>query len=116
MYSYAGLYLVSEGCRDIGLHHVETDELLASPLVERLRLFRNTTFHYQEDLISIKHRQFFGTEEEKSERWIGQVYTAFARFVQGNTTPVPKSLQESLHDKTALEVAQAIRAYWASQE
>jgi hypothetical protein len=116
MYSYAGLYLVIEGYRDVGLHDVEIDELLASPFVDRLRLFRNATFHYQKGLISIKHLQFFGTEEEKTERWIGQVYIAFARFFSENTIPIPKSLKESLHHKTALEVAHAIRAYWKLQE
>src|ERR1700691_6048297 len=45
MYSYAGFYLVVEGYRDLGLADQEIDELLTSPFLERLRRFRNATFH-----------------------------------------------------------------------
>jgi vacuolar-type H+-ATPase subunit C/Vma6 len=115
-YSYAGIYLVIEGYRDLGLHDPDLDELLASPFVDRLRLFRNATFHYQKDLISMKHLQFFGTEEEKTEQWIGMVYKAFERFFQANTIPIPEPLKDTLHDKSSFEIAQAIRSYWKTQE
>lgn len=39
MYSYAGIYLVIEGWRDLGLKDEKIDELLKSSFVDRLRLF-----------------------------------------------------------------------------
>lgn len=48
-YSYSGLYLTIEGWRDLRLRDAKLDALLASPFVDRLRLFRNATFHYQKE-------------------------------------------------------------------
>jgi hypothetical protein len=112
LYSYSGIYLVIEGYRDLDLHDPEIDELLTSPYVDRLRLFRNATFHYQKDLLSIKHLQFFGTGDDKTEEWIGTLYRAFERFFGENTIPMPEDLKAATRHKESHEIATAIRAYW----
>jgi len=112
MYSYAGIYLVIEGWRDLGLKDERIDELLQSPFVDRLRRFRNATFHYQKDLLSWKHLQFFGTEEERTEKWLNQLYRELERFFGENTLPVPDALRGGFEDKTHVEIVKAIQRFW----
>jgi hypothetical protein len=113
MYSYAGVYLVIEGWRDLGLKDDKIDELLASPFVDRLRLFRNATFHYQKDLLSWKHLQFFGTEEERTEVWFNQLYVELERFFAENTLPIPATLRDELKEQdTHVGIVKAIQRYW----
>jgi hypothetical protein len=115
-YSYAGIYLVIEGWRHLGLKDQRIDELLQSPFVDRLRLFRNATFHYQKDLFfSWKHLQFFGTEEERTEKWVNQVYDEFERFFAENTLPVPDVLRGELKGQTHVEIAKAVQRFWADR-
>src|ERR1700704_1590909 len=114
LYSYSGIYLVIEGWKDLGLKDAVVSKLLESPFVDRLRLFRNATFHYQKEPISWKHLQFFGTEEERTEKWLNQVYAELERFFRENTLPLPEDLKKSLMDKTHVEIAQAIKSYWKS--
>lgn len=114
IYSYSGIYLVIEGWKDMKLSDPKINELLESPCVDRLRLFRNATFHYQKDFISRKHLQFFGTEEEQTEKWLNKVYSEFERFFRENTLPLPKQLKKSLKDKSHVQIAQAIKDYWNS--
>jgi len=115
LYSYSGIYLVIEGWKDLGLRDPEIDKLLDCPLVDRLRLFRNATFHYQKETLSWKHFQFFGTEEEQTEKWLNGLYSAFERFFGDNTLPIPETLKESLTDKSHVQIAQAIKDYWKSR-
>ena len=112
MYSYAGIYLVIEGWKDLGLLDPTIDKLIESPFVDRLRLFRNATFHYQKDPMSWKHLQFFGTEEERTEKWLNEIYSEFSRFFTENTLPIPDGLKEYLKDKTHAEIAQSVKEYW----
>jgi hypothetical protein len=116
LYSYSGIYLVIEGYRDLRLNDPKIDQLIASPFVDRLRLFRNATFHYQKDPIGWKHLQFFGTEEEKTEEWFNALYTEFERFFRENTLPLPGKLRESLRDKSHVQIADAIKQYWMEQD
>lgn len=114
LYSYSGIYLVIEGWKDLKLSDPKIDELLNSHFVDRLRLFRNATFHYQKDPISWKHLQFFGTEEEQTEKWLNNLYSELERFFRENTLPLPSRLKESLKDKSHVQIAQAIKDFWAS--
>lgn len=109
LYSYSGLFVVVEGWQDLKLNDAKIDELIASPYVDRLRRFRNATFHYQEAVISQKHLDFFGTEAEKTEEWVGQLYEELARFFRENTLPLPSDLKDSLNEKEHLDVALTIR-------
>jgi len=114
MYSYAGIYLVIEGWRDLGLKDDKIDELLMSAFVERLRLFRNATFHYQKDLLSWKHLQFFGTEEERTEVWFNQLYSEFERFFVEHTLPIPEALRAQLKEEnTHVGIVKAIKQFWS---
>lgn len=112
LYSYAGIYLVIEGWRDLKLADAKIDLLLASPFVEKLRRFRNATFHYQRDPLSLKHLEFFGTEDEKTEQWLDELYREFERFFGENTLPIPDELRSLIKDKPEGEVVQAIVGYW----
>ena len=115
LYSYSGIYLVIEGWKDLKLSDPKIDELLDSPFVDRLRLFRNATFHYQKDPMSWKHLQFFGTEEEQTEKWLNNLYSEFERFFRENTLPIPSKLKESFKDKSQVQIVQAIQDFWAPE-
>jgi hypothetical protein len=80
LYSYSGIYLVIEGWKNLNLKDDRVEKLLESPFVDRLRLFRNATFHYQKEPISWKHLQFFGTEEEETEVRLNELYREFEPF------------------------------------
>lgn len=112
MYSYAGIYLVIEGWKDLKLADPKIDSLLASPFVDKLRRFRNATFHYQRDPLSLKHLEFFGTDEERTEEWLDELYREFERFFGENTLPMPDDLKSLIKDKPEGEVVQAIVGYW----
>lgn len=116
MYSYSGIYLVIEGWKDLKFKDEKIDKLLESPFVDRLRLFRNATFHYQKDITAWKHFQFFGTEEEKTEKWINELYSEFSKFFSKNTLPLPDILEEAIKDKSHVKIARKISEYWSSKE
>lgn len=109
-YSYSGIYLVIEGWQDLGLRDPKIDALIASPFVERLRRFRNATFHYQKEPLSLKHLEFFGTDEERTEVWLKQLYAEFSRFFRENTLPLPPELSEACKSQSHLELAKAIQS------
>lgn len=111
-YSYAGIYLVIEGWKELKLKDEKIDNLISSPFVDRLRLFRNATFHYQKDPISSKLIQFFGTEEEKTEKWLNELYYEFGRYFQENSLTIPPQLKEQLEGKNHAEIALTIQKYW----
>lgn len=115
MYSYSGIYLVIEGWKDLKLSDSRIDKLIDSPFVDRLRLFRNATFHYQKDPMSWKHLQFLGTEEEETEKWLNELYSELSRFFSENTLPIPERLKASLKDRTHVEIAQAVKEFWNSE-
>jgi hypothetical protein len=116
MYSYAGIYLVIEGWHNLDLKDDKISGLLTSPFVDRLRLFRNATFHYQKDLLSWKHLQFFGTEEERTEVWLNHLYSEFERFFAENTLPIPESLRAEFKEAgTHLGIVKAIKNFWSER-
>ena len=114
LYSYSGIYLVIEGWRDLGLEDERIGELLESPFTDRLRLFRNATFHYQKGPLSRKHLQFFGTEEEQTEEWLNELFRQFARFFQENALPIPDGLKSKMDASTPSTIAKLVRDYWAN--
>lgn len=115
IYSYSGIYLVIEGWKDLGLRDPKIDALIQSSFVDRLRLFRNATFHYQREPISWKHLQFFGTEDERTEEWLNELYRELERFFADNMLPIPETLRAKFKDKSYAEIGEAIRAYWSSR-
>lgn len=76
---YALLYVVVEGYRELKVAFPPLDELLEKPeLVNDLRLFRNATFHYQENPLSEKILGFLCQEE--SEKWIHELNRQLEAF------------------------------------
>jgi hypothetical protein len=76
---YSLLFVVMEGYQELGLHDPVVDELLSrNEYVDALRRFRNSTFHYQQNPLSSKHREFI--EAEDSEIWIRELNRAFDNF------------------------------------
>lgn len=77
-YWYGSLYTVIEGWRELGLHDPKIDQLLTSPNVEALRLFRNATFHYQSQWLHVKHHTFMASPD--SVPWVRRLHAAFSRY------------------------------------
>ena len=76
---YSLLFVVVEGYQELELHDPEVDELLSNrAYVDALRRFRNSTFHYQQNPLSRKRREFI--EAEDSEIWIRDLNRAFDNF------------------------------------
>ena len=111
LYTYSGLYLVIEGWRELKLKDEKIEALLNSPYVERLRLFRNATFHYQEEPISWKHAQLFASENRKVQLWLNEVFNEFRRFFAANTLPIPEELSAKLNNKDHFQIAKTIQKF-----
>ena len=78
-YWYAGLYVVIEGWRDLGLNDDTIDKLLDTPLVDLLRRFRNGVFHYQRDYFGKRFMDLIN-EQEKCISWIRNLNRKFGRY------------------------------------
>lgn len=88
---YALLYVVIEGYRDLKQEFGPLDALLKrEEYVDLLRLFRNATFHYQENPLSEKIIGFL--EKEDSENWIHELNKQFQTFFL-SVLPINETLQ-----------------------
>ena len=114
-YFYSAIYLVIEGWKDLKLSDDKIDGLIDSPNTDKLRLFRNATFHYQKEPISPKLLQFLGTEEEATEKWINKLYIEFGKYFKENSFAMPDELQEELKDKGAQEMTILIQKYFTEK-
>lgn len=113
-YSYSGIYVVIEGWKELMLADPKIEILLSSTYVDRLRRFRNATFHYQPDVLSIKHLEFFGTGNDTTEVWLDELYKELERFFRENTVQMPNDLKEILKDTPEGGEIQAMKDYWNS--
>ncbi|WP_282110066.1 hypothetical protein [Shewanella algicola] len=78
---YGLIYVVIEGYRELKCANPKVDELLSQEdFVDALRLFRNSTFHYQKNPIPEKVLKFL--EFPESENWIRALHLAFKRFFE----------------------------------
>lgn len=111
-YFYSAIYLVIEGWKELKLLDPTVDKLIDSPNTDKLRLFRNATFHYQKEPISPKLLQFLGTPEEATEKWIGELYNAFGAYFKQNSLCVPSELIEEIKGKSSQEMAVLIQKYF----
>lgn len=73
----SALYVVIEGFRDLGLSDKRIDVLLVSKNVDSLRVYRNSTFHFQKT--SNKHNQFYEINSDRLN-WALEVYLEFGRY------------------------------------
>lgn len=88
---YSLLYVVVEGYRDLKQEFEPLDELLAQEeYVKLLRLFRNGTFHYQEDPLTEKIIGFL--DKRDSEHWIYELNKQFQAFFL-KALPIRTALQ-----------------------
>lgn len=78
-YWYAGLYVVIEGWRELGLSHPQIDNLLESPNVELLRRYRNGVFHYQSEYYDNRFMEFMQQGEDCVE-WVRDLNLEFGAF------------------------------------
>ncbi|MGU5717584.1 hypothetical protein [Aeromonas taiwanensis] len=78
---YGLIYVVIEGYKELKCTNPKVDELLSQEyLVDALRLFRNSTFHFQKDPIPEKVMKFL--ELTESEHWIRALHLAFKQFFE----------------------------------
>jgi hypothetical protein len=76
---YSLLYVVVEGYRDLSVAFEPLDQVLAKEgYIDLLRLFRNATFHYQEDPLSKKLIGFL--DKPDSEFWIRELNKQLQAF------------------------------------
>lgn len=115
-YFYSAIYLVIEGWKELKLSDSKVGKLIDSPNTDRLRLFRNATFHYQKEPISPKLLQFLGTPEEATEKWINELYEAFGTFFKQNSFSMPAELMEEIKGKSSQEMAVLIQKYFLKVE
>jgi len=78
-YFYSALFVVVEGYRELKLHDSTVDELLESPNVDFLRLFRNGTMHFQPEPFSRK--TFLFLDSEGSAAWVKALHVELGRFL-----------------------------------
>jgi hypothetical protein len=82
---------VIEGYRELGQTFEPLDTLLQQEeYVDLLRLFRNATFHYQEDPMSEKIVRFL--DKRDSEHWIRELNRQFQAFFL-KVLPIDEALQ-----------------------
>jgi hypothetical protein len=111
-YFYSAIYLVVEGWKDLELSDDDIDNLINSPYIDRLRRFRNATFHYQKEPISPKLLNFFGTEEEATEKWINELYKKIGDFFKKNSLEFPNALKKEIKGKGEQEMAVLVQKYY----
>jgi len=78
-YWFAGLYVVIEGWKELGLKDRRIDSLLKSPNVTLLRRYRNGVFHFQRDYFDERFMGFLRDGLNRIE-WVGQLHEEFERF------------------------------------
>lgn len=78
---YGLIFVVIEGYKELKCTNPKVDELLSrEDFVDALRLFRNSTFHFQKDPIPEKAMKFL--ELPESENWIRALHLAFKKFFE----------------------------------
>jgi hypothetical protein len=88
---YSLLYVVVEGYRDLKVPFAPLDAVLAKDdYINLLRLFRNATFHYQEDPLSEKLIGFLGKPD--SEVWIRDLNKQLQAFCI-HVLPIKETLE-----------------------
>lgn len=85
---YASVYVVIEGWISLGLKDPVIDSLLSNQvMVDRLRRFRNATYHFQPNYESPKVLDFLGaTEVDAGDvvAWLGRTHVALGRAIQAH--------------------------------
>ena len=95
-YWYAGMYVVVEGWRRLGLTDPRVDDILASPNVRLLKRFRHGVYHFQARYLDSRLMDYM-TEARDSVPWIHELREAlseyFLAWFRARRTDPPRSGQ-----------------------
>jgi hypothetical protein len=78
-YWYAGLFVVSEGWKELKLSDPEINALLKSPHLNKLRRFRHGVYHFQPDYFDQRFMDALALGKDFDE-WAESLMLAFARY------------------------------------
>ncbi len=100
-YWYSSLYVVVEGYKELKLNIPEVDELLIeTEFVDKLRLFRNSIFHYQKDIYNAK---FLGVDDsDEFVEWIYKLHSLLGKKIM-------QEMYNSLPEETAEKIRDSIK-------
>jgi hypothetical protein len=87
-YWFAGLYVVVEGWKELGLQDPAIDSLLKSPSVDLLRRFRNGAFHYQQSWLDARLTDFCGVLE--NVEWTRSLTAHFGRYLNAEVLRIAR--------------------------
>lgn len=76
---YGSLYVVIEGYKDLKLISKNVDQLMNNDFIDKLRLFRNATFHYQKDNYSEK--LFKVDKSDEFTNWIYKFHDVIGKSI-----------------------------------
>lgn len=87
---YASLWVVIEGWQDVGFDDATIDRLLndSGDRCEKLRRYRNGTYHYQPRLIEKRVVDFLA-ESEDTVPWVHALHHEFLRFFDEQLSTLP---------------------------
>ena len=99
---YSYLYVTIEGYRELELCDEEINKLLESDHVDRLRKFRNATFHYQKEWLSEKTMGIFEKDlEDDHVEWVRDLHIKLGDFLLN-------SVKESFNPETRGRIQSAV--------
>ena len=84
---YASLYVVIEGWETLKISDARLDELLADPLVDDLRVFRNQMFHFQRTYDNPRLLRFLGANDgdaQRATKWARRTHTALGSAIESS--------------------------------
>lgn len=98
---YSSLYVVIEGYKEIELNISEIEELLKeTEFVDKLRLFRNSIFHYQKDIYNSK---FSGVDDTNEfVEWIYKLHKVFGQ-------KITEEMYKLVSEETAQQIKESIK-------
>lgn len=82
-YWYAALNVVVEGWQKLGLHDPRVDELLDSPNVEHLKLYRHSVFHFHEDYFNVHLTMPLIESDASPVAWVWSLSSELGRWFLG---------------------------------
>lgn len=94
---YSSLYTVIEGYSDLKLSIPEIDELLNDDYIDKLRLFRNGTYHYQKEIYNPK---LLGVDQSDDfVKWIYKIHKELGNhIIKTGMNQFDKEIQDKMKD------------------
>ena len=98
-YWYSSLYVVIEGYKEIKINIPEIAKFLEDTIfIEKLRLFRNSIFHYQKDIYNEK---FLGVDDsDEFVTWVYKLHVLFGnKITEEMFKLIPKESAQEIKDE-----------------